>query len=120
MSEKKIHIEAIEVSKGVTIVRLAGDITFETLKSAQEEFRSKAKGKDIKNIIFDLKNIKEADTSGIAALADLLKYMREHRAGNKIALINLSEQIKALLSISQTETLFAEYPSKEEAIKALE
>ena len=113
------HIKHIEFYKGITIIRLRGDITFETLKAVQAEFALKTKGKVIKNILFDTKEVSESDTSGIAALIDLFKYMKTHQTGDKIGLINVPSKIKNLLAISKTQSLFNEYLSKEEAIENL-
>lgn len=113
------HIESVEYSKCVTIVRLRGNITFDTLKTTQDEFVFKTKGKDVKNILFDLKKVSGTDTSGIAALIDLFKYMKAHQTGGRIGLINVSPKAKDLFIISKTQSLFSKYPSEEEAIENL-
>ena len=113
------HITSIDSYKGVTIVRFAGSITFANLASAQAEWRAKTKGRAIKNILFDLKEVSATDTSGLAALIDLLKHMKSRQAGDKIGLINLSREIKDLLEISKIAPLFTEYSSEEEAITDL-
>lgn len=113
------HVKSIEFNKGVAIIRLGGDITFETLNAAQDEFAVKTKGKKIKNILFDVKDVSETDTSGIAALIELLKYMKSHQTGDRVGLINVPSKIRNLLTISKTQPLFTEYPSENEAIKAL-
>lgn len=119
MDSQLNHIGSLDFSTSVTVIRLRGNITFDTLKSTQDEFASKTKGKDIKNIIFDLKDVSATDTSGIAALIDLFKYMKAHQTGDKIGFINASEKIKNLFAISKTQSLFIEFSSEEEAIKNL-
>jgi len=113
------HITSIDSYKGVTIVRLRGSITFDNLPSAQAEWRAKTKGKTIKNILFDLKEVSETDTSGLAALIDLLKHMKSRQAEGRIGLVNVSQEIKSLFSIAKIEPLFREYPSEEEALTDL-
>ena len=113
-------IKTIDSYKGVTIVRLAGSVTFDNLSSAQAEFRSKMADRPVKNILFDMKEVSDTDSSGLAALVDLLKYMKLHRTGDKIGLINVPDKIKALLAISKTEPLFKEYSSEETAISGLQ
>lgn len=104
----------------MAIIQLTGSINFETLKIAQKEFAEKTKEKTIKNILFDLKEVSGTDTSGIAALIDLFRYMRANQAGDRVGLINVSSRIRNLFTISKTQPLFTEYPSETEAIKALE
>ena len=112
-------IKTVDFYKGVTIVRLAGSVTLDNLKPAQEEFRSKLADRPVKNILFDMNGVSDADSSGLAALVDLLKYMKLHRTGDKIGLINVPDKVKALLTISKTEPLFTEYLSEESAITGL-
>jgi len=119
MQKPPDYIKDLEFYKSVTIVRLVGGVTYSNLKPIQDEFALKTKGKKIKNILFDIKDVSEADTSGIAALVDLLRYMTSHQTGDKIGLINVPLKIKNLLTISKTQPLFKEYPSEKEAIENL-
>lgn len=119
MQKPNDHIKEIEFYKGVTIVRLIGGVTYNNLKPIQDEFALKTKGKKIKNILFDIKDVPEADTSGVAALIDLLRYMKTHQTGDRVGLVNVSPNVKNLLAISKTQPLFNEYPSEEEAIENL-
>ena len=90
MQKLSEHIKEINFYKDVTVVRLIGGVTYHNLKSIQDEFALKTKGKIIKNILFDIKEVPETDTSGVAVLIDLLKYMKAHQAGDKIGLVNVS------------------------------
>ena len=101
-------------------MRLKGRITAETLQDARSEFSVKTKGKEIKNILFDLKEVTETDTSGIAVLIDLFRIMKTRQMGDKIALINVPKKIKNLFIVSKAKEFFKTYPSEEKAIKALE
>jgi anti-anti-sigma regulatory factor len=113
------YIEDVEFENGVAIVALTGGVTFDTLQDVQKEFRAKTKGLKIKNILFDLKGAFKIDTAGIAALVDLLKYMKEHQTGDKIGLINVSRQVDSLQKILKTNPLFMEFRSREEAVASL-
>ena len=113
------YIKDVEFYKGVTIIRLIGNIKLANLKSVQDEYREKMKDRTVKNILFDLKEVDDVDSSGLAVLVDLLRYMKTHQAGDEIGLINVSQKMKDLLSISKTEKIFHEYPSEEIAINEL-
>jgi anti-anti-sigma factor len=114
------HIENIEFYKGVTIVRFSGTVTFDNLKEVQDEYRSKMKGRIVKNILFDVKDITNADSAGVAALIDLFRYMKTHQTGDKIGFINASDKLRDLIKISKTEPLFYYYQTEDDAIKTLE
>ncbi len=113
------HIQEINHSGNITILKLAKSITFSNLKDVQSEFAAATKNKSIKNILFDLKDVAQTDSAGIAALIDLLRYMKNHQNTGKVGLINLSENMKSLLAISKVESIFKVYSSLEEAQKDL-
>lgn len=113
------HIKEINHSGNITILKLAKSITFSNLKDVQSEFADVTKNKDIKNILFDLKDVSQTDSAGIAGLVDLLRYMKSHQNSGKVALLNLSESMKSLLAISRVESIFKVYSSLEEAQKDL-
>ncbi len=117
---EETYIKTIDSYKGVTVIRLKGSITSQTLEDARSEFRSKTKDLKIKNILFDLKLVTETDTSGIAVLIDLFRVMKTRQMGDKIALINVPKKIKDLFVISKAKEFFKTYPSEAKAIKALE
>jgi anti-anti-sigma factor len=116
----KGNIKKVEFRSGVAVVRLSGNITFDTLraKAGEEEFRIKSKGRPVKNILLDLKDVPHADTAAIAVLVNRLAYLNR-RYGGGIGLINLSPRMRNLLEISKTKELFKEYPSEEQAIEDL-
>lgn len=114
------HIKSLEFYKGVTIVRITGSVTLDNLAEAHAEYKAKLKDKPVKNILFDLKEVSDVDTSSLAALIDLFKYMKTHQTGEKIGLINISKKMKDILTISKTEKLFHIYPTEEKAVKGLE
>jgi len=116
---KKGHIGKMEFKDGVAVVRLRGNITFDTISDIHKEHDIGFKGKKIKNIMVDFKNVSEIDTAVIVALVDRLKEMRLEWAAGRIGLINLSPKMRFLLEISKTKELFKEYESEIEAIEAL-
>jgi anti-anti-sigma factor len=113
------HIGKMEFRDGVTIVRLQGNITFDTLHGIRHEHEQRFKGIKVKNIIADFKNISEIDTAAIVALVDRLKEMRSEYSKGAIGLINLPPKLRTLLEISKTKELFTEYGSEEEALVSL-
>jgi anti-anti-sigma factor len=114
------HIKSLEFYKGVTIVRITGSVTFDNLASAQAEYKEKLRDKPAKNILFDLRDVSDTDTSGIAALIELFKHMKANQTGEKIGLINISQKMKDLLDVLKTAPLFNVYSTEEKAIKDLE
>jgi len=113
------YLEKIEFRQGVTVVRLAGKATYETMKYIEKQFIAQMKGKTVKNILFDYKNVSDIDTSGIAELVELWEQMKELHAGNVIGLVNIPPKLEGLLELTSTQGLFKLFDSEEAAIEHL-
>ena len=113
------YIKDIKQSGKLTILKLEKSITFNNLKEVQNEYAEITKGRNIQNSLFDLGNVSGTDTSGIAALVDLLRYMKSHHNDGKVGLVNLSENMKSLLTISKVDSIFKIYLSTDDAIREL-
>jgi len=113
------YIRDVFQSGNLTIVRLSKSVTFDSLSAVQKEYAETTKTRKTKNILFDLKEVSRTDTAGVAGLIDLLRYMKSHHNDGKIGLLNLSENMRSLLTISKVGGIFKDYKSKEEALEEL-
>lgn len=119
MKLKLQHIKNLNQSGQLTIIKLSNVVTIDTLPVIQKEYSAATKGRKTSNVLFDLQEVTYADSSGVAGLLDLMKYMRTHNIKGKIGLINVSERIRPHLMISKVEPIFKEYASIDEALKEL-
>jgi anti-anti-sigma regulatory factor len=115
----KEYIESVEFRQGVTIVRLKGRATYDTMKYIEEQFIARMKGREVKNILFDYKNVSDADTSSIAELVELWEQMKELHSGNVIGLVNIPPRLQGLLEITNIQGLFKVFHGEEAAIEFL-
>jgi len=113
------YIKEISNLDRMTIIKLSNNITFLSLRDVQNEFAEATKNIILKNILFDLKDVTQTDTAGIAGLVDLLRYMKGHHNDGKIGLLNLSENMRSLLTISKVGGIFKDYKSQQEALEEL-
>lgn len=113
------YIKDISQAGNLTIVRLSGSITFESLSTVQKEYAEATKAKKTQNILFDMKEVYQTDSAGIAGLVDLLRYMKSNHINGKVGLLNLSENMRSLLTISKVGGIFKDYESREEALEEL-
>jgi anti-anti-sigma factor len=114
------YIKDISQISGLTVIKLSKSITTESLPTLQKEYTDATNGKAVGSILFDLKEVSQTDSSGIAGLLDLLKYMKIHNIKGRIGLINLSDRAQAYLSISKVESFFRIYSSLDEALRDLD
>ncbi len=113
------YIKDVSQVGNLTIVRLSKSVTFESLSVIQKEYAEATKAKKTKNILFDLKEVLEINSAGVAGLLDLLRYMKSHHIDGKVGLLNLSKNTESLLSISKVADAFKTYNSEKEAIEEL-
>lgn len=71
----------------------------------------------IKHILFDLKNARYCDSSGLSAI--LVGNRLCKNAGGKFVLCNLNDTIKKLISISQLDSILHIATSAEEGLQKL-
>ncbi len=113
------HIKEVKILGNLTIIRLARNVTFESLSGVQNEFASVTKDKTIHNVLFDLQDVAEADSSGIAVLIDLIRRMKVDHIKGEVALLHLSKHMRSLIEVLKVGKLFKEYDLEAEAVKEL-
>ncbi len=110
-------LKEIEYRPGIVIVKLARAISADLIPDLSREFNEVAKGPRSENMIVDLGDAAASDPSGVAVLADLLKFMKAQGNWKKFALLNLTVRLRALFAVFMREELFREYSCKEEAMQ---
>ncbi len=113
------YIAGVDFMAGVTVVRLKGKATYDTMKYIEGQFIERTRGKEIHNIIFDFEQVSDADTSSVAELIELWEQMAKRPAGKTIGLVNIPPKLKGLLEITNTKGLFSLFDTKEDAITRL-
>ncbi len=71
----------------------------------------------VKNIILDMKNVTDLDSSGLGAL--LFGKRQAENSGGSMMLVAVSDNIQTMLRIAQLSRVFESYPSIEDALSAL-
>ena len=119
MNNTPRYIKEVSQAGNLTVVRLSKSVTFESLSTIQKEYAEATRAKKTQNILFDLKEVSQTDSAGIAGLVDLLRYMKNHHIDGKVGLLNLSENMRALLTITKVGGIFKDYKSEKEALEDL-
>lgn len=103
----------------VTVIELKCAIDVRNISEVQNEYAEATKGKVTRNILFDLREVPHADSVSLAALINLVRYMKASHISGEVGLCNLSEEAKALIGLMKVTDLFRIYPTIETAIKEL-
>jgi stage II sporulation protein AA (anti-sigma F factor antagonist) len=71
---------------------------------------------NIKNIIFDFKNMKFMDSSGIGVVIG--RYKKIAKDGGKVGVINVSTQVKKIFDLSGMNKIIGVYNTYEDAVSS--
>ena len=71
----------------------------------------------IKNIIFDFKNIRFMDSSGIGVIIG--RYKKIANEGGKVSVINVNARVKKIFDLSGMNKIISIYDTHEQAISSL-
>ena len=71
----------------------------------------------IKNIIFDFKNIRFMDSSGIGVIIG--RYKKIANDGGKVSVINVNARVKKIFDLSGMNKIISIYDTHEQAISSL-
>ncbi|RDY29210.1 anti-sigma F factor antagonist [Romboutsia weinsteinii] len=73
--------------------------------------------KQVKNIIFDFKNINFMDSSGIGVIIG--RYKKISSEGGKVFVVNVSPRVKKIFDLSGMNKIINIYDTYEEAVSSL-
>lgn len=110
--------DKIEEYDNLMIFRLKGSIDMTTVPEIEKVWDDRMKsGLLNKNILVDFKNVKHVDSSTIAGLVKVLFDIKHEK--RKLVLVNISNELRDMLAISELDNVFSIYDSEEKAIADL-
>jgi anti-sigma B factor antagonist len=112
-----LELAARQVER-ITVVDVSGNLWPRTDKGGHvlSEFAQDLAQKGSKQILLNLKGVKEHDNSGVGELVASLKAIRQQRGRLKLA--NVSQTLKGRLALSRLTKIFEIYEDEASAIKA--
>ena len=110
-------IAGIEHAGELTIIRLNGDLSSESVKCLSNNIKAEMKDIFDRNILLDFKRVKDTDSSTLAYLISLLSKLQvQHR---KLGIINTSEHLDNYITIGRVGQLIHRYDNEKAALIAL-
>ena len=115
MSLEKLNITVLDSSSDTEqILKIGGPLTIST----SLEFRDRVlSAKSAKTFILDCSDITYIDSSGIGAIVST--HTACVNSGRRLALVGLTDRIRALLRVSWVENVLAIYKTVQEARQAM-
>lgn len=111
-----MHIQ-FETIYNHLIVKVDGELDHHTAEEIREEIDKQIDIKNIKNIIFDLKDMNFMDSSGIGVVIG--RYKKVEKLGGQAAVINMNKRVERIFKISGLFNIINKYENKNEAIESL-
>lgn len=108
----------VTTKKEILIVSLSGELDHHTAKKVKELSEEAIKNKGVKNLIFDFSELSFMDSSGIGVVIGRYKLIAS--LGGRVAIVNASNTIDRLLTMSGIKKIITVHPSLTSAINYLE
>jgi len=89
---------SFEIKDKNLIVNFNGELDHHSAEEIRKEIDNSYLEKMLKNVIFDLKNLRFMDSSGIGIIMGRYKLTSEN--GGKVILVNVSSRVEKILSMS--------------------
>lgn len=114
MPQEPLHIEDVSgLPDGRRVLRLEGPITISNFF----EFQSLVRGNTSRHLILDLSGVPYMDSAGIGALVGA--YVTHQKEGRSLALVGVSDRVRAALQVTRVEQFFKFYENQAAAQSAL-
>ncbi len=95
---------------GIAVFQVTGEINIGTSQELLKIFEKESSGK----IVVDLEKVNYIDSSGLAALVEMLKTVKSRSGG--LGLAGLSDKVRSLFEITKLDKLFPIYTNRARAL----
>ncbi|SDK60001.1 anti-sigma F factor antagonist [Natronincola ferrireducens] len=106
-----------EIIENTLIVKLKGELDHHVAQQIRTELDEMIINKRSKNLIFDLKELKFMDSSGIGVIIG--RYKNINKLGGKVAVVEVSEKIDKIFSLAGLYRIIGKYKNKTDALKSV-
>ena len=100
-------------AEGVLVFQVTGEINLSTSPALKKQFEQQPS----KKIVVNLEKVHYVDSSGLAALVEILKKTKSQ--GGSLALTGLSDKVRSLFEITKLDKLFSVFADQTEAVSRI-
>lgn len=112
MPQEPLHIEDIVNAPERRILRLIGPIVINNLF----DFQGRVRANSSRALIIDMTGVPYVDSAGIGALVGA--YVTHQKEGRHLALVGVSDRVRAALQVTHVESFFRFFQNVPEAEQA--
>lgn len=103
-------------NKNLRIEFLSKELDHHIANEVREEIDYIIQEKQVKNIVFDFKNMNFMDSSGIGVVIG--RYKRIFSEGGKVAVINMNSRVKKIFDLSGMNKIIQVHDTYEDAVSS--
>ena len=111
------YIKEFKRTGKLTIVRLRGDIDFDTVQIVSRNIDNEMLGNFDRNILLDFKEVTNVDSSTLAYLVSLLDRLQNEQ--RKLGIVNATAELDNYIKIGKIDSIIHRYKDKDTALKEL-
>lgn len=104
-------------NKNLVIEFMSTELDHHITNEVRDEIDDILMSKSVKNIIFDFKNIKFMDSSGIGVIIG--RYKKVSNEGGKVLVVNVNARVKKIFNLSGMNKIIGIYDTYEEVVSSL-
>lgn len=109
-----LNYEAID---NKLVVKLEGELDHHVAEEIRHDLDDAIEKKRIKNLIFDLKDLRFMDSSGIGVIMG--RYKNISKMGGKVAIIQVSEKVDKIFTLSGLYKIVEKYDNLQDALNRM-
>lgn len=106
-----------EVVDNTLIVKFDGELDHHVAKGIRTELDETIDKQRIKNLIFDLSDMRFMDSSGIGVIIGRYKHIM--KLGGKVSVIHVTDQIDKIFNLAGMYSIVGKYSNKNEALNCM-
>ena len=104
-------------NKNLLIEFMSTELDHHISNAVREEIDDLLSSKQIRNIVFDFKNIHFMDSSGIGVIIG--RYKKISSEGGRVSVININQRVKKIFDLSGMNNIIKVYDTYEDAVSSL-
>ncbi len=116
MADLGSMIAGKETIDGGLLVTLQGEINFDRTPVLRTELVGLLERQGVRKLILDLSAVDYMDSSGLAALVEVMQIQRRRR--EPLVLCGMQEKVRGIFEIARLDTVFTIVDDRQAAIKA--
>ncbi len=106
-----------EIVNNTLIVKFDGELDHHVAKDIRTEIDETIDQQGIRNLIFDLNDMRFMDSSGIGVIIGRYKHIK--KLGGKVSVIHVTEQIDRIFNLAGMYNIVDKYSNKNEALNCI-